>query len=107
MCIGYICFNYIIFDVEDCLRGYYDVLVESYILVNDWLVMFGELDESGGEQVMIELLGCGRNFIVVVCYNDLMVVGVMGVLNDNGVGVLGEVLFIGFDDVLVLCYVCF
>lgn len=35
-----------------------------------------------------------------------MVVGVMGVFNDNGIDVLGEILLIGFDDVLVLCYVC-
>lgn len=106
MCIGYLCLNYDIFDVEDWLQGYYVVLEESGLLCNDWLVMFVELDESGGEQVMIELFGCGCYFSVVVCYNDLMVVGVMGVLNDNGIDVLWEILLIGFDDVLILCYVC-
>ncbi len=47
---------------------------------------FGEPDESGGEQAMTELLGRGRNFTAVACYNDSMAAGAMGVLNDNGVG---------------------
>lgn len=54
---------------------------------------------------MIEFLGRGRNFIAVVCYNDLMAAGAMGVFNDNGIDVSGEISLIGFDDVLVLRYV--
>lgn len=104
-CIGYLCFNYFIFDAEDCLQGYYDALAESGIAANDRLVTFGEPDESGGEQAMTELLGRGRNFTAVACYNDLMAAGAMGVFNDNGIDVLGEILLIGFDDVLVLRYV--
>ncbi|EFS7875043.1 HTH-type transcriptional regulator GalR [Salmonella enterica] len=103
--IGYICSNHTISDAEDRLRGYYDALAESHIPANDRLVTFGEPDESGGEQAMTELLGRGRNFTAVACYNDSMAAGAMGVLNDNGVGVPGEVSLIGFDDVLVSRYV--
>ncbi len=66
---------------------------------------FGEPDESGGEQAMTELLGRGRNFTAVACYNDSMAAGAMGVLNDNGIDVPGEISLIGFDDVLVSRYV--
>ena len=99
--IGYLCSNHSISDAEDRLQGYYDALAESGIAANDRLVTFGEPDESGGEQAMTELLGRGRNFTAVACYNDSMAAGAMGVLNDNGIDVPGEISLIGFDDVLV------
>ncbi len=77
--IGYLCSNHSISDAEDRLQGYYDALAESGIAANDRLVTFGEPDESGGEQAM-------------------------GVLNDNGIDVPGEISLIGFDDVLVSRY---
>ena len=86
--IGYLCSNHSISDAEDRLQGYYDALAES-----------------GGEQAMTELLGRGRNFTAVACYNDSMAAGAMGVLNDNGIDVPGEISLIGFDDVLVSRYV--
>lgn len=103
--IGYICSNHSISDAEDRLKGYYDALEESHIPANDRLVTFGEPDESGGEQAMTELLGRGRNFTAIACYNDSMAAGAMGVLNDNGIDVPGEISLIGFDDVLVSRYV--
>lgn len=54
---------------------------------------------------MTELLGRGRNFTAIACYNDSMAAGAMGVLNDNGIDVPGEISLIGFDDVLVSRYV--
>lgn len=68
--IGYICSNHAISDAEDRLQGYYDALKESGLVVNDRLVTFAEPDESGGELAMTELLGRGRNFTAVACYND-------------------------------------
>jgi LacI family transcriptional regulator len=68
-------------------------------------VTFAEPDESGGEQAMTELLGRGRNFTAVACYNDSMAAGAMGVLNDNGIDVPREISLIGFDDVLISRYV--
>lgn len=103
--IGYICSNHAISDAEDRLQGYYDALRENGLPCNDRLVTFGEPDESGGEQAMTELLGRGKNFTAVACYNDSMAAGAMGVLNDNGIEVPGEISLIGFDDVLVSRYV--
>ncbi|AMO47348.1 transcriptional regulator, LacI family [Kosakonia oryzendophytica] len=103
--IGYICSNHAISDAEDRLQGYYDALKEHGLPCNDRLVTFAEPDESGGEQAMTELLGRGRNFTAVACYNDSMAAGAMGVLNDNGIDVPREISLIGFDDVLVSRYV--
>lgn len=103
--IGYICSNHAISDAEDRLQGYYDALKENGLPGNDRLVTFAEPDESGGEQAMTELLGRGKQFTAVACYNDSMAAGAMGVLNDNGIDVPQEISLIGFDDVLVSRYV--
>ncbi len=103
--IGYLCSTHTISDAEDRLQGYYDALKEHGIPINDRLVTFAEPDESGGEQAMTELLGRGKNFTAVACYNDSMAAGAMGVLNDNGIDVPKEISLIGFDDVLISRYV--
>ena len=103
--IGYLCSNHAISDAEDRLQGYYAALKESDLPCNDRLVTFAEPDESGGEQAITELLGRGRNFSAVACYNDSMAAGAMGVLNDNGIDVPREISLIGFDDVLISRYV--
>ena len=103
--IGYLCSNHAISDAEDRLQGYYSALKESNLPCNDRLVTFAEPDESGGELAMTELLGRGRNFTAVACYNDSMAAGAMGVLNDNGIDVPREISLIGFDDVLISRYV--
>ena len=103
--IGYLCSNHAISDAEDRLQGYWAALKESDLPCNDRLVTFAEPDESGGEQAITELLGRGRNFSAVACYNDSMAAGAMGVLNDNGIDVPREISLIGFDDVLISRYV--
>ncbi|WP_333853749.1 HTH-type transcriptional regulator GalR [Leclercia sp.] len=103
--IGYLCSNHAISDAEDRLQGYYDALRENDLPCNDRLVTYGEPDESGGEQAMTELLGRGRNFTAIACYNDSMAAGAMGVLNDNGIDVPGDISLIGFDDILISRYV--
>lgn len=103
--IGYLCSNHPISDADDRLRGYYDALKEHGLPCNDRLVSFGEPDESGGENAITELMGRGRNFTAVACYNDSMAAGALGVLNDNGIDVPNEISIIGFDDVLISRYV--
>jgi len=103
--IGYLCSNHAISDAEDRLQGYYDALRENDLTCNDRLVTYAEPDEHGGEQAMTELLGRGRNFTAVACYNDSMAAGAMGVLNDNGIDVPGDISLIGFDDILISRYV--
>ncbi|CAJ0990967.1 HTH-type transcriptional regulator GalR [Pantoea sp. Nvir] len=103
--IAFICSTHLIFDSKDRLQGYYDSLSEYALPYNDRLVALGEPDEIGGEQAMTELLGRGRNFTAVTCYNDAMAAGALAVLSDNGVRVPEEMSLIGFDDVLVSRYV--
>ncbi|MFC0141708.1 HTH-type transcriptional regulator GalR [Erwinia mallotivora] len=103
--IAFICSNHPISDAEDRLQGYYDALREHHLPCNDRLVAQGEPDEVGGEQAMTELLGRGKPFTAVACYNDSMAAGALAVLSDNGVRVPEDMSLIGFDDVLVSRYV--
>ncbi len=103
--IAFICSTYPISDSEDRLQGYYDALKEHGLPCNDRLVTLGEPDEVGGEQAMTQLLGRGRHFTAVACYNDSMAAGALAVLSDNGMRVPEEMSLIGFDDVLVSRYV--
>ena len=103
--IAFICSTHHISDAEDRLRGYYDALREHDLPCNDRLVAFGEPDERGGEQAMTELLGRGKTFTAVACYNDSMAAGALAVLSDNGIVVPEAMSLIGFDDVLVSRYV--
>ncbi|MBK0003507.1 HTH-type transcriptional regulator GalR [Erwinia sp. S38] len=103
--IAFICSNHSISDSSDRLQGYYDALKEHGLPCNDRLVAFGEPDEVGGETAMTELLGQGKTFSAVTCYNDSMAAGALAVLSDNGVRVPEEISLIGFDDVLVSRYV--
>ncbi|MEJ4045426.1 HTH-type transcriptional regulator GalR [Erwinia sp. SLM-02] len=103
--IAFICSNHSISDSSDRLQGYYDALKEHGLPCNDRLVAFGEPDEIGGETAMTELLGQGKTFSAVACYNDSMAAGALAVLSDNGVRVPEEISLIGFDDVLVSRYV--
>jgi len=103
--IAFICSTHTISDAEERLQGYYDALKEHSLPCNDRLVAFGEPDEVGGELAMTELLGRGRNFTAVACYNDSIAAGALAVLSDNGIRVPEEMSLIGFDDVLVSRYV--
>ncbi|QKJ88516.1 Transcriptional regulator [Paramixta manurensis] len=103
--IAFICSTHAISDAEDRLQGYYDALKEHHLPCNDRLVAFGEPDEVGGEQAMTELLGRGKNFTAVACYNDSMAAGALAVLSDNGLTVPESMSLMGFDDVLVSRYV--
>ncbi|MFZ4835500.1 HTH-type transcriptional regulator GalR [Rouxiella sp. Mn2063] len=102
--IAIICSNHSISDVKDRYQGHIDALQEHGISLEERLVAYGEPDEVGGEKAMTELLGQGKNFTAVVCYNDSMAAGALSVLSDNGIDVPGQISLVGFDDVLISRY---
>lgn len=102
--IAFICSSHSIPDSVDRLRGYRDALKEFQIELDEKLIAYGEPDEVGGEQAMTELLGRGRNFTAIACYNDSTAAGAMAVLSDNGIEVPQDMSLVGFDDVLISRY---
>ena len=53
---------------------------------------------------MTELLGRGRNFTAVACYNDSMAAGALAVLKENGISVPEQFSLVGFDDIPIARY---
>ncbi|MBU9814792.1 HTH-type transcriptional regulator GalR [Rahnella sp. C60] len=102
--IAILCSNHGISDASDRLQGYIDALNEHNIPVDDKLIAYAEPDEIGGEKAMADLLGLGKGFTAVTCYNDPMAAGALSVLSDNSIDVPGEISLIGFDDVLISRY---
>lgn len=102
--IAILCSNHGISDATDRLQGYLDALKEHNIPVDDKLIAYGEPDEIGGEQAMADLLGLGRSFTAVTCYNDSMAAGALSVLSDNSIDVPNDISLVGFDDVLISRY---
>lgn len=102
--IAILCSNHDISDARDRLQGYLDALTEHGIAVDERLIIAAEPDEIGGEQAITELLGHGKNFTAVTCYNDSMAAGALSVLSDNGIDVPGDISLVGFDDVLISRY---
>lgn len=102
--IAILCSDHGISDASDRLQGYVDALTENNIPVDDKLIAYAEPDEIGGEKAMADLLGLGKGFTAVTCYNDSMAAGALSVLSDNSIDVPGEISLIGFDDVLISRY---
>ncbi|ACY85723.1 HTH-type transcriptional regulator GalR [Edwardsiella piscicida] len=102
--IACICSNHAISDAHDRLQGYLEAMRQHDLPIDERLIVHASPDELGGEQAMTELLGHGRKFSAVTCYNDPMAAGALSVLNDNGIEVPGAVSLIGFDDVLISRY---
>lgn len=103
--IGFLCSNHAISDATDRLQGYFQALSEHHLPCDKRYVAYSEPDVSGGEQAMIELLERNVPLSAVVCYNDSMAAGAMGVLSDNSIHIPQRISLIGFDDVLVSHYI--
>ncbi len=96
--IGYICSSHGIDDAEDRLAGYFDALRDHGIEIKQDYVEFGEPDELGGEQAMVNLLAKNTPITAVATYNDYMAAGCLVLLQENGVRVPEDMSVIGFDD---------
>lgn len=89
--IACICSNHEISDAHDRLQGYLEAMRQYDQPIDERLIVHASPDELGGELAMTELLGHGRKFSAVTCYNDPMAAGALSVLNDNGIEVPGAV----------------
>ncbi len=96
--IGYICSSHGIDDAGDRLEGYLDALRDNGIEINDEYIEYGEPDETGGEQAMINLIAKNTPITAVATYNDYMAAGCMTLLQENGVRIPEDMSVIGFDD---------
>lgn len=96
--IGYICSSHDIEDAHDRLSGYLDALKDHGIESNNEYIEYGEPDELGGEQAMVNLMAKNTDITAIATYNDYMAAGCLALLQENGVRIPEDMSVIGFDD---------
>ncbi|ELU8564338.1 substrate-binding domain-containing protein [Vibrio parahaemolyticus] len=103
--IGYICSSHDIEDARDRREGYLDALRDNDIEIREEYIEYGEPDETGGEQAMVNLMAKNTPITAVATYNDYMAAGCMTLLQENGVRIPDDMSIIGFDDAHIARYI--
>ena len=91
-------------DAADRLRGHQRALAEFGLSSNAQLLYEGNFQEDGGYQGMEHLLQLGTHFSAVICANDEMAAGALGVAREKNLAVPDDVSVMGFDNVFFTRY---
>jgi DNA-binding LacI/PurR family transcriptional regulator len=89
----------------DRARGYRAGLREAALDADPGIVTAGEFDEDSGYAGALRLLRGPGAFTALFAANDLMAIGAMSALRDEGVAVPGQVAVAGFDGIHLGRYV--
>lgn len=103
--IGYICSSHDIDDAHDRKTGYLQALEDNGINVKEEYIEYGEPDEEGGEQAVINLIAKNTPITAIATYNDYMAAGCMALLQENGIRIPEDMSVIGFDDGHIARYI--
>jgi LacI family transcriptional regulator len=103
--IGYICSSHDIDDAYDRKTGYLQALEDNGITVKEEYIEYGEPDEEGGEQAVINLIAKNTPITAIATYNDYMAAGCMALLQENGIRIPEDMSVIGFDDGHIARYI--
>ncbi|KAB2825106.1 substrate-binding domain-containing protein [Aliivibrio finisterrensis] len=103
--IGYICSSHEIDDAYDRKAGYLQALEDNDIKIKEEYIEYGEPDEEGGEQAVINLIAKNTPITAIATYNDYMAAGCMALLQENGIRIPEDMSVIGFDDGHIARYI--
>jgi len=90
----------------DRFAGYQAVLAQRGIPVDEQLIVEGDGTMSGGQWAAQQLLALPRFPTAIFCFNDLMAIGALCVLNQADIRVPADCSVIGFDDLELATYCC-
>jgi LacI family transcriptional regulator len=91
-------------DSQDRLAGHQRALAEYGVEFDAKLMFEGNYQEDGGSRGMQYLLQTGAPFSVVICANDEMAAGALGVAREKGLEIPRDLSCIGFDNVFFARY---
>lgn len=81
------------------LTGYKQALEENNISYQPNLIFYGELTESSGYKLGLEILSKHTDVTAIIASNDLMALGTMNAARELGYKIGRDVAVTGFDDV--------
>jgi LacI family transcriptional regulator len=102
--LAYICGPHWKADANERLAGHKRALAEYGLPFDEWLVVEGNYEESGGIRGMQHLLQLDIPFSVVICANDETAAGAAGVIREQGLAIPGDLSIMGFDNVFFTRY---
>ncbi|MDH3941836.1 MAG: substrate-binding domain-containing protein, partial [Xanthomonadales bacterium] len=91
-------------DAHDRLQGHKRALMEHGLEFNAQLLYEGNFREASGSRGLEELLRIGQPFSAVICANDEMAAGALGVARERGLEIPEDLSVIGFDNVFFTRY---
>ena len=91
-------------DSHDRLEGHKRALQEYGLPFNAQLLYEGDFQEASGSRGMKELLRIDQPFSAVICANDEMAAGALGVARERGLEIPDDISVIGFDNVFFTRY---
>ena len=86
------------------LQGYQDTMTANGLPVEpDWIVT-GNLTQRGGAEVVDRLLAIHPRLTAIICGNDLMAIGAINRIQENGLQAGKDIAIAGFDDIPTAAY---
>lgn len=92
------------FDAHERLRGYRDALAQWLPRADEWILQ-GDFTEASGHRAGHELAGSPALPDAVFAANDMMALGCLFALSQNGIRVPEDLALAGFDDIPLARYV--
>lgn len=86
-------------EFRDRFSGHQKALNESGIEVDDALCIASNFSEEAGYHAAKKLLKSGRQFSAITCCSDLIAIGAIKALREQGIRVPADKVIIGFDDI--------
>ena len=90
---------------EHRYRGYLEVMGTAGLKVDPDFVVDTILTSADGYESMLSLIRKGKLPTAIFCGNDIVALGVMRALNENGISIPGDVSLVGFDNIDTIAYV--
>lgn len=90
---------------DNRLRGFHNEMESAGCAVDEQLILAqpgGEIEN--GVAGMTNLRNNDRDFTAVFCFNDLLAIGALSVLQQNGIKIPGDVSVVGFDNIPYSAY---
>jgi len=87
------------YSTNERYKGYVKVLEDNQIVIDETLIIKGNYVLQEGYSAMGKLIERNTNMTVVACCNDLMAIGAMEKLKDEGINVPEEISLVGFDNI--------
>ena len=88
-------------DSEQRLEGYRKALSQFHVPYHDELVIEGKYTYESGEECISRVLEDQISFDAVFAFNDMMAIGAMKRLRENGIRIPEDIGVIGYDDIFM------